>query len=73
MTDNKLADLVSEIDTTLVNLALKYNLSGLSTCSVVLARLVLMCDTIGSGSDLRQIMQESCELEEFADVDHWIH
>ena len=56
MTDEKLLELSMEIDQLLLKTADKYQTSALLLSSVILARLVLLNDAIGSGTDLRKLL-----------------
>ena len=55
MNDTKLEDLSLAIDDVLYALAAKNKTPALLLCSVMLARMVILCDTTGSGEDIRKL------------------
>lgn len=56
MQDDKLSQIAFEVDDILAELVLKYKLDALTLTSIILARLVLTNDFVGSGDDFRKIM-----------------
>ena len=56
MTDEKLLELSMEMDQMLLKTADKYQSSALLLSSVILARIVLLNDAVGSGDDLRKLL-----------------
>ena len=46
------------IDKVLLSLADQHSVSALSLSAVVMARVMLLCDAVGSGEDLRQLCSE---------------
>jgi len=58
MTDDKLLEMISEIDATFGNMIGKYQLPPLSFTSIVLARILLINESCGTGQDFRQLLSE---------------
>jgi len=58
MTDDKLLEMISEIDATFGNMIGKYQLPPLSFTSIVLARILLINENCGTGQDFRQLLSE---------------
>ena len=58
MTDDKLLEMISEIDATFGNMVGKYQLPPLSFTSIVLARILLINENCGTGQDFRQLLSE---------------
>jgi len=58
MTDDKLIEMISEIDATFGNMVGKYQLPPLSFTSIVLARILLINESCGTGQDFRQLLSE---------------
>lgn len=58
MDDKQLEDLSYQIDNILIRLAQNNDSTALLLSSVFLARLMLLCDAVGAGSDFRKLCQE---------------
>ena len=58
MTDDKLIEMITEIDATFGNIVGKYQLPPLSFTSIVLARILLINESCGTGQDFRQLLSE---------------
>ena len=58
MDDDKLIAMSMVVDRVLLTLADQHNVSALSLSAVVMARAMLLCDSVGSGEDLRQLCTE---------------
>jgi len=58
MTDDKLLEMINEIDATFGNMVGKYQLPPLSFTSIVLARILLINESCGTGQDFRQLLSE---------------
>ena len=56
MQDDKLSNIAFEVDDIIAALAIKYKIDPLTLTSIMLARLILTNDFIGSGNDFRKIM-----------------
>ena len=56
MENDKLAKIAYEIDDIIAGLSVKYKIDPLSLTSIVLARIVLTNDYVGSGEDFRKLM-----------------
>jgi hypothetical protein len=56
--DKQLEDLSYQIDNILIRLAQNNDSTALLLSSVFLARLMLLCDAVGAGSDFRKLCQE---------------
>jgi hypothetical protein len=58
MNDDQLLELSVTIDNTLLSLCDKHKTNALSMSAVVMARLMLLCDSVGSGDDMRKLCFE---------------
>ena len=58
MDDEKLLELSVAIDNTLLALSDKYKTSALALSAVVMARMMLLCDSVGAGDDMRKLCHE---------------
>ena len=58
MSDDDLIELSRKVDNTLIKWAEQHNVSALSMSAVVMARLLLLCDSLGSGGDFRILCRE---------------
>ena len=58
MTDDKLIEMIKEVDDTFAVLIEKYQLPPLSFTSIVLARILLINESCGTGQDFRQLLSE---------------
>ena len=58
MDDNQLLELSVKIDNNMLKWAEQYKASGLAMSAVMLARMMLLCDAIGSGEDFRKLCFE---------------
>jgi hypothetical protein len=56
--DNQLIELSVKIDNSILRWAEEYKASGLAMSAVMLARMMLLCDSIGSGEDFRKLCLE---------------
>jgi hypothetical protein len=56
--DKQLEDLSYQIDNILIRLAQNNDSTALLLSSVFLARLMLLCDAVGAGSDFRKLCQD---------------
>ena len=56
MENDKLSNIAFEVDDIIAALAIKYKVDPLTLTSIMLARLILTNDFIGSGADFRKIM-----------------
>jgi hypothetical protein len=56
--DVKLEKLSYQIDNILIRLAQNNDSTALLLSSVMLARLMLLCDAVGAGSDFRQLCKD---------------
>lgn len=56
MQDDKLSKIAYEIDDIIAELSVKYQVDPLSLTSIMLARIVLANDYLGSGADFRKIL-----------------
>jgi cell division protein ZapA (FtsZ GTPase activity inhibitor) len=54
--DDKLSKIAYEIDDIIAELSVKYQVDQLSLTSIMLARIVLANDYLGSGADFRKIL-----------------
>lgn len=61
MTDTKLIELALEIDSILVEKALKYEVSPLILGSVILARLMRQTQMTEENNDFRKVMQSALD------------
>ena len=58
MTDDQLIELSMKIDNTMLKWAEQHKASALSMSAVMLARMMLLCDSIGAGEDFRTLCSE---------------
>jgi hypothetical protein len=58
MTDDELIALSAKIDNTMLKWAEQHKISALSMSAVMLARMMLLCDSLGSGEDFRKLCFE---------------
>ena len=58
MTDNEMIELSRAVDRELMNYAQQYNTTALRLGAIVLARVMLLCDAVGSGDDFRKLCFE---------------
>lgn len=58
MSDDELLEMSVAVDRILIMLAEKNKTSALSLSAVVMARMMLLCDSVGSGNDFRQLCLE---------------
>ena len=58
MTDDKLHEMIREVDDTFAVLIGKYQLLPLSFSSILLARILLINESCGTGQDFRQLLSE---------------
>ena len=58
MTDEDLIALSMKIDGTMITWAEQHKMSALSMSAVMLARMMLLCDSLGSGEDFRTLCSE---------------
>ena len=56
MQDDKLSKIAYEVDDIIAALSVKYEIDPLSLTSIMLARLVLTNDYVGSGEDFRKLI-----------------
>ena len=56
MQDDKLSKIAYEVDDIIAALSVKHKIDPLSLTSIVLARIVLTNDYVGSGEDFRKLM-----------------
>jgi hypothetical protein len=56
--DDQLIELSVKIDTSMLKWAEQYKTSGLAMSAVMLARMMLLCDSIGAGQDFRKLCFE---------------
>jgi hypothetical protein len=56
--DEQLLELSVKIDNTLLALSDKYKTSALALSAVVMARMMLLCDAVGAGDDMRKLCHE---------------
>ena len=56
MENDKLAKIAYEIDDIIAGLSVKYEVDPLTLTSIMLARIVLTNDYVGSGDDFRKIL-----------------
>jgi hypothetical protein len=54
--DDKLSQIAFEIDDIIAELSIKYEIDPLSLTSIMLARIVLTNDYVGSGADFRKLL-----------------
>ena len=58
MNDDKLIEMIKEVDNTFAVLIEKYQLPPLSFSSIMLARILLINESCGTGQDFRQLLSE---------------
>jgi hypothetical protein len=58
MNDDKLVEMIREVDNTFAVLIEKYQLPPLSFSSIILARILLINESCGTGQDFRQLLSE---------------
>ena len=58
MNDDKLIEMIREVDNTFAVLIEKYQLPPLSFSSILLARILLINESCGTGQDFRQLLSE---------------
>ena len=58
MTDDKLLEMIIEIDNNFSVLIEKYEVPPLSFSSIILARILLINEACGTGQDFRQLLSE---------------
>ena len=58
MNDDKLIEMIREVDNTFAVLIEKYQLPPLSFSSIMLARILLINESCGTGQDFRQLLSE---------------
>ena len=58
MNDDKLHEMIREVDNTFAVLIEKYQLPPLSFSSIMLARILLINESCGTGQDFRQLLSE---------------
>ena len=58
MTDDNLLKMINELDATFGNMVGKYQLPPLSFSSIILARILLINESCGTGQDFRQLLSE---------------
>ena len=58
MNDDKLHEMIREVDNTFAVLIEKYQLPPLSFSSIILARILLINEGCGTGQDFRQLLSE---------------
>jgi hypothetical protein len=58
MTEDKLHEMIREVDDTFAVLIEKYQLLPLSFSSILLARILLINESCGSGQDFRQLLSK---------------
>ena len=58
MNDDKLIEMIREVDNTFAVLIEKYQLPPLSLSSIMLARILLINESCGTGQDFRQLLSE---------------
>ena len=58
MNDDKLIEMIREVDNTFAVLIEKYQLPPLSFNSIMLARILLINESCGTGQDFRQLLSE---------------
>ena len=72
MNDNKLVEMIREVDDTFANLIGKYQLLPLSFSSILLARILLINEACGTGQDFRQLLSEvAVKTPKSQEVVHW--
>jgi len=58
MTDDKLVEMIREVDNNFSVLIDKYKVPPLSFSSIILARILLINESCGTGQDFRQLLSE---------------
>jgi hypothetical protein len=58
MNDDQLIELSVTIDNTILALCDKYKTNALSMSAVMMARMMLLCDSLGAGDDMRKLCHE---------------
>jgi len=58
MNDDKLVEMIREVDNTFAVMIEKYQLPPLSFSSIILARILLINESCGTGQDFRQLLSE---------------
>ena len=58
MNDDKLIEMINEVDNTFAVMIEKYQLPPLSFSSIMLARILLINESCGTGQDFRQLLSE---------------
>ena len=72
MTDDKLLEMIREVDNTFAVLIEKYQLPPLSFSSIILARILLINESCGTGQDFRQLLSEiAVKTPKSQEVVHW--
>lgn len=56
MQDDKLSKIAYEIDDIIAELSVKYQIDPLTLTSIMLARIVMTNDYVGSGADFRKLL-----------------
>jgi hypothetical protein len=54
--DDKLSQIAYEIDDIIAELSIKYQIDPLALTSIMLARIVMTNDYVGSGADFRKLL-----------------
>lgn len=70
MTDKELEELSYTIDNFMMKMNDKYGASALSLSAVMLARMMLLCDSLGGGKDFRKLCKEVSNPFETAETFH---
>ena len=72
MTDDKLLEMIREVDNTFAVLIDKYKVPPLSFSSIILARILLINEACGTGQDFRQLLSEiAVKTPKSQEVVHW--
>ena len=72
MNDDKLIEMIREVDNTFAVLIEKYQLPPLSFSSILLARILLINESCGTGQDFRQLLSEvAVKTPKIQEVMHW--
>ncbi len=58
MNDDKLVEMIREVDNTFAVMIEKYQFPPLSFSSIILARILLINESCGTGQDFRQLLSE---------------
>ena len=64
MSDDDFADLSYGIDKFLIKMADKYDMNALSVSAITLARLVVLCETVGCGDEFRRLCMSASKITE---------